>query len=91
MMARGVQSPRNEDTQGAIMTAAELTQGIQFTIDQDGQVTAVVITPELWQRIVELLEDAEDRALVQALRSRLAAGPAASGALRWEDVSDEWV
>ena len=72
------------------MTAAELAQGIQFTIDQDGRVTAVVITPELWQRIIESLEDAEDRVLAQALRSRLAAGPAASGALRWQDVADEW-
>ncbi|MFL5801386.1 MAG: hypothetical protein ACJ8CR_06550 [Roseiflexaceae bacterium] len=73
------------------MTAAELTQGIQFTIDQEGRVTAVVIAPELWQRIVEALEDAEDRALVQALRSRLAAGPVAPGALRWQDVADQWV
>jgi len=90
MTGRGARSPCNEQTQGTIMTASELTQGIQFTIDQDGRMTAVVITPQLWQRIVESLEDAEDRALVQALRSRLAAGPAASGALRWQDVADEW-
>jgi hypothetical protein len=28
--------------------------------------------------------------LVQALRSKLAAGPLADGALRWRDVADEW-
>jgi hypothetical protein len=72
------------------MTAAELTEGVQFTVDQRGQVTAVVVTPELWKRIVAALEDAEDRDLAQALRARLAAGPQASGALRWQDVADEW-
>jgi hypothetical protein len=72
------------------MTAAELTKGVQFTVDQSGQVTAVVVAPELWKRIVDALEDAEDRELVQVLHSRLANGPSASGALRWQDVTDEW-
>ena len=70
------------------MTAAELTQDVQFTVDQTGRVTAVVITPELWQRIVEALEDADDRVLAQELRAKLAVGPSASGALRWQDVTD---
>ena len=73
------------------MTAAELTKGVQFTVDQSGHVTAVVVAPELWKRIVEALEDAEDRDLVQLVRSRLTDGPAASGALRWQDIADEWV
>ncbi len=72
------------------MTVAELTQGVQFTVDQRGQVTAVVIEPPLWERILAALEDAEDRALVQSLHDRLAQGPAAAGALRWQDVADEW-
>jgi flagellar biosynthesis regulator FlaF len=72
------------------MTAAEIAAGVQFTVDQQGQVTAVVLTPALWQQIVEALEDAEDRELVRSLRARLAAGPAASGALRWREVADEW-
>jgi hypothetical protein len=75
---------------GTPMTAAELTKSVQFTVDQSGQVTAVVVAPELWKRIVEALEDAEDRDLVQLLRSRLIDGPMASGALRWQDVADEW-
>ena len=62
------------------MTATELTKGMQFTVDQNGQVTAVVVAPDPWKRIVEALEDAEDRDLVQALRSRLASGPAGSDA-----------
>jgi hypothetical protein len=73
------------------MRVAELAERIQFTVDQDGQVTAVVVPPALWQRIIEALEDAEDRALLQALRARLAEGPATSGALRWPDVADQWL
>jgi hypothetical protein len=45
-----------------------------------------VLTPELWERIVELLEDSEDRELVRSMLERLQQHPAASGALRWEDV-----
>jgi PHD/YefM family antitoxin component YafN of YafNO toxin-antitoxin module len=63
---------------------------VQFTLDQHGKTTAVVLTPELWARLLEALEDAEDRALVRALRERLAAGPVASGALRWEDAEKDW-
>jgi hypothetical protein len=62
---------------------------VQFTVDQRGQVTAVVIDPALWQRIVAALEDAEDRALVQALHTRLAAGPQGH-ALPWKDVAELW-
>ena len=72
------------------MTVTELTQGVQFTVDQSGQVTAVVLEPALWQRILEALEDTEDRVLIASLQSRLAIGPVKSGALRFEDVADEW-
>jgi len=72
------------------MTVVELTRGVQFTVDQRGQVTAVVIEPSLWERILVALEDAEDRALVQSLHDRLASGPAAAGALRWQDAADDW-
>ena len=72
------------------MTVAELTRDVQYTVDQGGEVTAVVLDPTLWRRILVALEDAEDRALVQALGERLTQGPAAAGALRWQDVVDEW-
>lgn len=72
------------------MTVEEIARSVQFTLDQHGRTTAVVLTPELWAQILEALEDVEDRALVRALRDRIAAGPAASGALRWEDVSKDW-
>lgn len=72
------------------MTVAELTRDVQFTVDQQGKITAVVITPEVWEQIVETLEDFEDRALIRSLRDRIALGPVASGALAWEDVAEEW-
>lgn len=72
------------------ITVTELTQGVQFTVDQSGQVTAVVLEPALWQRILEALEDTEDRVLIASLQSRLTIGPVKSGALRFEDVADEW-
>jgi hypothetical protein len=48
---------------------AEMTEQVQFTVDQRGQVTAVVVQPLLWQRIIEALEEAEDRDLLQALQA----------------------
>jgi hypothetical protein len=72
------------------MTVEEIARSVHFTLDQHGKTTAVVLTPELWAQILEALEDVEDRALVRALKERLAAGPAASGALRWEDASKDW-
>ena len=79
-----------QSDQGTHMSALETTEHVQFTVDQNGKITAVVVPPDLWQRIVAALEDAEDRALVQVLHSRLIEGPAASGALRWQDVADQW-
>ena len=72
------------------MRIADMTEAVQFTVDRTGKVTAVVITPELWERIVERLEDSEDRDLVRSLQARLKQHPAASGALRWEDVEQDW-
>lgn len=72
------------------MAFLELTQDVQFTVDQSGQVTAVVIAPTLWRQIIETLEDATDLSLVKRLLPRLSLGPVPAGALRWQDVVDEW-
>ena len=72
------------------MTVTELTKDVQFTVDQGGQVTAIVVDPALWSCILAALEDAEDRALIQALGDRLSKGPVAGKALRWQDVADQW-
>jgi len=72
------------------MSMTDSAADVQFTVDRTGKVTAVVLTPELWARIVELLEDSEDRELVRSLQERLKQHPAAGGALRWEDVEQDW-
>jgi len=66
------------------MTVAELAQDVQFTVDQRGKITAVVLTPALWEQIVEALEDIEDRALIRSLRDRIAEN--ASGKLTVGDI-----
>ena len=72
------------------MTAEQVAAGVQFTLDQHGKTTAVVLTPELWGQILAALEDAEDRTLLRALKERLSAGPVIAGALRWDDVKHDW-
>ncbi|NJN17521.1 MAG: hypothetical protein HC822_15250 [Oscillochloris sp.] len=71
------------------MTVEEIACSVQFSLDHNGRTTAVVPTPELWRQILEALENAEDRALLQALKNRIATGPVASSALRRQDGSEE--
>ena len=68
------------------MTLAEIIDEVQYVVDHQGKVTAVVLAPELWQRVVDVLDDAEDRTLVKSIRERLVQGPIEAGALRWQDV-----
>lgn len=72
------------------MTVDDITRDVQFMLDHHGRLTAVVLTPELWRQILDALEEAEDQALIQMLRERISAGPAASGALRWKDAAEAW-
>lgn len=51
------------------MSIVEMTEHVQFTVDQRGQVTAVVVQPQLWRHIIEALEEGSDQTLVQALRA----------------------
>ncbi|MCS6940818.1 MAG: hypothetical protein RMJ55_12180 [Roseiflexaceae bacterium] len=72
------------------MTVDDITRNVQFMLDRNGRLTAVVLTPELWRQILDALEEAEDRALIRMLRERILVGPDASAALRWEDVVQDW-
>lgn len=72
------------------MNTDELLHEIQYTVDHQGQVTAVVLTPHLWKRLLEAIELLDDQALVLALRDKLAHGPQHSAALAWQDVVSEW-
>lgn len=59
------------------MSIAELTANVQFTVDQQGHVTAVVVRPLLWRRMVEALDESADPALVAALQVHGLAHPEA--------------
>jgi hypothetical protein len=72
-----------------IMTADEMARDIQYTVDQDGKVTAVVVAPSLWRRLLDELEETEDRTLVRDLRDQLRSHPQ-TWALTWDEVADEW-
>ena len=47
------------------MTLQEITQSVQFIVDQEGRPTAAVLAVETWQAILSLLEDQSDSQLVQ--------------------------
>ena len=36
------------------MTSAELEAGVQYTVDEDGHLVAVVVSAALWQRLLVL-------------------------------------
>lgn len=71
------------------MAVEQADRGVQYTVDRNGKLVAVVVSPELWQRILDDLEDSEDRALVRDLVNRLQ-NPPSSWAMPWEEVAPEW-
>lgn len=64
---------------------------VRVLVDQNGQPSDVQISIEEWEALLAWIEDLEDRALVKSMANKLDQGPEASGALRWEDVRDEWL
>jgi uncharacterized protein YjeT (DUF2065 family) len=70
------------------VNADEITAGMRFVVDGQGRVTSVVLTPELWRKVVEQIETAEDQKSLKALAPRLSRGP--EGALGWSDVERDW-
>lgn len=75
------------------MTVAELTRDVQFTVDQQGKITAVVLTPAIWQQIVEALEDIEERNPLRSLRDLIAdnaSGELTVGDLRKSGLLGMW-
>ncbi|MFV9503530.1 MAG: hypothetical protein AB4911_03100 [Oscillochloridaceae bacterium umkhey_bin13] len=57
------------------MTAAELTRDVQYITDHNQTVTAVVIAPDLWSKLLTALKDAELSEMVQLLNERMSVGP----------------
>jgi hypothetical protein len=66
---------------------------VRFVIGSDGRPMAVQIDMQVWQHMIDALEDAEDVALARAALAELnAAGgdPEKAGWLRLEELEKEW-
>jgi hypothetical protein len=73
------------------MVVEDALATVQFTVDQDGKLTGVFLSVAAWQALMKALEDAEDLAMVRDMLPKLRQGPVLSGALRWEDIREEWL
>lgn len=65
---------------------------IQFVIGAEGKPTAVLVDIATWERIIETLEDAEDKTLAKETLAALdAAGgdPEKAGLLPWEKIRSD--
>lgn len=63
------------------MTVEEIERGVQFTVDSHSNVTSVVVAPDLWRKILHVLEDAENREIAEMLHERATVGPMAISTL----------
>ncbi len=68
----------------------EVLSSVRYLVDASGDKTDVVLSLSVWEKMLSWLEDVDDRIVVQEWLPRLQAGPVASGAVRWDDVSAEW-
>lgn len=73
------------------MTLTETLREIKFVVGPDGQPTAALVEIALWQRLVELLEEAEDQGLLRSylVRRRTARTPEDLGLVSWEQAEAE--
>lgn len=71
------------------MTPMELRAGLQFTVDSNNHVTAVVVNPDLWRSILHALEESEERELAEMLRERAPARVDISPLLP-RDSNEDW-
>ena len=69
---------------GDVVTSA------RYLVDARGGKTDVVLSWPVWESLLGMLEDLDDRDVVRRWLPRLKAGPEAAGALAWEDVATEW-
>jgi hypothetical protein len=61
---------------------------VRFVVGSDGKPTAVQVDMNLWQHIVDALEDAEDVALARAALDELSAAGGDPRKAGWIDIED---
>ena len=70
------------------MTISETLKDVKFVIGSDGQPTAALVDIAAWQRVVDLLEEAEDQGILRTYlaRRRTASTPEELGLVSWEQA-----
>jgi len=72
------------------MSAMEMLKSVQFVVGQDGRPSAVQMSIETWEAVLDWLEEVEDRSAIKEALPKLRSGPRQAGALRWDNVKSEW-
>lgn len=73
-----------------LMSGLDILKSVQYVVNQKGKPAAVQIDIEVWESLLDWLEDLDDRALVKVVLPRLRMGPEKAGALLWDEVKAEW-
>jgi len=64
------------------MTVTEILKSMKFVVDQEGNLTAVLLDMNAWEAFLSMLEDIED---VELIRERTKNWRTKEGWARWED------
>lgn len=75
------------------MTVIDALKSAQYVVDQQGHRTAVLLTMQSWQSLVQWIEDMADVHLAaEALTALQAANGRAeqAGWLAWDEIRQEW-
>ena len=73
-----------------LISGLDILKSVQYVVNQKGKPAAVQIDLEVWESLLDWLEDLDDWALVQVVLPRLRMGPEKAGALLWDEVKAEW-
>ncbi len=68
----------------------ESNKVVQYVVDKDGRPSAVQISIETWEAILDKLEDFEDVEFIKSNLHRLREGPAKGQAFAWDEIKQEW-
>lgn len=71
----------------------EVLKSVQFLVDHRGKRTAVQLSMDAWEALLDWIEDREDEGIVAAALTQLQASggsPEKAGWLNWEAVKHEW-
>ena len=82
-----VSSP--EPVKDVSILANKVLSSTRYLVDAEGGKTDVVLSLPMWDNLLALLEDLDDREIIRNWLPTLKEAPLSSGALRWDDISDE--